>query len=129
MAYSFLKYGRKISNIPSTFIQLNDSISSNHDYYLFCINKGAGYFNFINYYKSKITLEYIFPKPTSFEVIDYSLKKISYKTARSLDHNLKMCERQKSHLIQKEEFYFLQVLILLFFFLIFIKDHYKLDQY
>ena len=129
MAYSFLKYGRKISNIPSTFIQLNDSISSNHDYYLFCINKGAGYFNFINYYKSKITLEYIFPKPTSFEVIDYSLRKISYKTARSLDHNLKICERQKSHLIQKEEFYFLQVLILLFFFLIFIKDHFKLYQY
>ena len=129
MAFVFIKYGRKVSSISNTFIQLNDSISANHDYYLFCINKGAGHFNFLNYYKAKITLEYIFPNPTSFEIIDYSFPKISFDAAHSLDNNLKICEKQKSHLIQKEEFYFLQVLIILFFFLMFIKERYKHYKY
>ena len=128
MAFAFIKYSRKISPISNTFIQLNDSISANHDYCLFCINKGAGHFNYLNYYKSKITLEYIFPNPTSFEIIDYSFQKISFDATRSLDNNLKICEKQKSHLIQKDEFYFLQVLIILFFFLILMKEHYKYSE-
>ena len=129
MSYTFLKYDRKISNISNTFIQLNNSISANHDYYLFCINKGAGHFNYLNYYKAKIALEYIFPKPTSFEIIDYSFQKISFVTTQSLDRNLKKCERQKSNLIEKGEFYILQILIIFFFIFIYIKEHYKSYEY
>ena len=127
-AFIFIKYGRKVSPISNTFIQLNNSIFANYDYYLFCINKGAGHFNFLNYYKSKIALEYIFPNPTSFEILDYSLQKISFLAARSLDNDLKICEKQKSYLIKKEEFYFLQSLIILFFFLMLIKEHYKYSR-
>jgi len=122
MSYTFLKYDRKISNISNTFIELNNSISANHDYYLFCINKGAGHFNYLNYYKAKIALEYIFPKPTSLEIIDYSFQKISFVTTYSLERNLKKCERQKSHLIEKHDFYILQLLIILFFVFIYIKS-------
>ena len=129
MSYTFLKYDRKISNISNTFIQLNNSISANHDYYLFCINKGAGHFNYLNYYKAKIALEYIFPKPTSFEIIDYSFQNISFVTTQSLDRNLKKCERQKSNLIEKGEFYILQILIIFFFIFIYIKEHYKSYEY
>ena len=129
MSYTFLKYDRKISNISNTFIQLNNSISANYDYYLFCINKGAGHFNYLNYYKAKIALEYIFPKPTSFEIIDYSFQKISFVTTQSLDRNLKKCERQKSNLIEKGEFYILQILIIFFFIFIYIKEHYKSYEY
>ena len=122
MSYTFLKYDRKISNISNTFIELNNSISANHDYYLFCINKGAGHFNYLNYYKAKIALEYIFPKPTSLEIIDYSFQKISFVTTYSLERNLKKCEKQKSHLIEKHDFYILQLLIILFFVFIYIKS-------
>ena len=124
MAYIFIKYQRKVSNISSTFIQLNDSISANYDFNLFCINKGAGHYNSLNYYKAKIAMEYLFPIPTSFEKINYSFKKLSFETIRSLDNNLKKYEKQKSQLIQKKEFFFLQSLIILFFFLIFLKEYF-----
>ena len=129
MAYTFIKYDRKVSRISNTFIQLNNSISANFNYHLFCINKGAGHFNFLNYYKEKIALEYLFPLPTIFEIVDYSFANISFDTARFLSKNLNKCESQKSYLIEKKEFYFLQILIILFFVFIFIKEQYKLIYY
>ena len=129
MSYIFINYDRKVSNISNSFIQLNDSISANYSYHLFCINTGAGYFNFLNHYKAKIVMEYLFPIPTTFEIIDYSFVNLSFNTVLSLDNNIKIYERQNSHLIKKKEFYFLQLLIILFFVLIIIKENYKFIYY
>ena len=107
MAYTFIKYRRKVSNIPSKFVQLNDSISANYGFSLFCINKGAGYYNYINYYKAKIAMEYLFPNPTPYEIIDYSILKISFNVTYSLDHYLKQYQYQNNQMISKDDFYIL----------------------
>lgn len=126
MSYIFINYGRKVSNISNVFIQLNDSISANYNYHLFCINTGAGYYNFLNYYKAKIVMEYLFPIPTNYEIIDYSFVNLSFNTVYSLDNNIKIYELKNRYLFKKKEFYLLQLLIILLFVLIFIKKYYKI---
>ena len=125
MAYTFIKYRRKVSNIPSKFVQLNDSISANYGFSLFCINKGAGYYNYINYYKAKIAMEYLFPNPTPYEIIDYSILKISFNVTYSLDHYLKQYQYQNNQMISKDDFYILQLYIILFLVIAHFKIEYK----
>ena len=129
MAYTFIKYRRKVSNIPSKFVQLNDSISANYRFSLFCINKGAGYYNYINYYKAKIAMEYLFPNPTPYEIIDYSILKISFNVTYSLDHYLKQYQHQINQMIPKDDFYILQEYIILFLVFSYFKIQYKKNYY
>ena len=48
VSYTFLKYNRKVNNIPYKFIKLNDTISVKYNAFLFCINKGAGNYSYLN---------------------------------------------------------------------------------
>ena len=129
MAYTFIKYRRKVSNIPSKVIQLNDSISSNYRFSLFCINKGAGYFNYLNYYKARIAMEYLFPNPTPYEIIDYSILKISFNVTYSLDSYLKQYQQIIYQMISKNDFYNLKEYIILFFVMVYFKIQYKVKYY
>lgn len=129
MAYTFIKYRRKVSNIPSKVIQLNDSISSNYRFSLFCINKGAGYFNYLNYYKARIAMEYLFPNPTPYEIIDYSILKISFNVTYSLDRYLKQYQQIIYQMISKNDFYNLKEYIILFFVMVYFKIQYKVKYY
>ena len=129
MAYTFIKYRRKVSNIPSKVIQLNDSISSNYRFSLFCINKGAGYFNYLNYYKARIAMEYLFPNPTPYEIIDYSILKISFNVTYSLDSYLKQYQQIIYQMISENDFYNLKEYIILFFVMVYFKIQYKVKYY
>ena len=120
-SYTFIKYKRKVKNIPSVFIQLNNSISANYKYPLFCINKGAGNFSFLNFYKQRIVMEYLFPFQSKYEIIDYSLINIAFNVTNSMDNLLRIYEKEKTQMIYKKEFYFLQIIIILNFLFIFIK--------
>ena len=124
LSYTFIKYQRNVKNIPNSFIQINDSISANYKISLFCINKGAGNFTYLNFYKAKIAMEYLFPNPSPFEILDYSFTNLSFNVAYTLDHYLKICEIQKSQMIEKKEFYILQTDLFVFFVLFFIKFNY-----
>lgn len=121
ISYTFLKYNRKVKNIPNTFIQINDSISANYNYFLFCINKGAGNFSFLNFNKAKIAMEYIFPQPSPYEIIDYSFLNLSFNVVYSMDKNIKGYEIQISHMITKKECFYLGIYFIIFFIIIFIK--------
>ena len=77
VSYSFIKYNRKIKNIRSKYVQLNDSIAINYNKYkLFCINKGDGNYSYLNLYQSKITMEYLFPIPSPYETVKDSILNI-----------------------------------------------------
>ena len=124
-AYTFIKYRRKVNNIPSKFIQINDSISDNYDSSLFCLNKGAGHYSYINFYNAKIVMEYLFPRPSPYEIIDNSLINISYNITRFFDTNIKSYEKKLSVMIFKSEYYFSLFNIIILFFLLFIKLYYS----
>ena len=130
-SFTFLKYKRRIKNIPSKFIQLNDSISANYKYSLFCINKGAGNYTYINFYKAKIIMEHLFPKPSPYEIVDYSLSKYAFNLTFSMDKIINKNEMKISHMITKKTFYYFHIkLILIFIFtLIKIYNNYYIQNY
>ena len=125
LAYTFMKYDRRVKNIPNKFIQLNDSISANYKFSLFCINKGAGNYSFINFYKAKIAMEYLFPNPSPYEIVDYSLLKLSFNLTYSLDKIITINEKKISNMITREDFFYSEVNLILFFLLIILKINYK----
>ena len=126
-AYTFIKYKRKINNIPSKFIQLNNSISEEYGYSLFCLNKGAGNYSYLNFYNAKILMEYLFPKPSYYEIVDHSLINISFNIAKSLDKFIFLHEKEKYGTLKYNQFgnFFFQ-LIILFILLIVFKMFYNL---
>jgi hypothetical protein len=127
-SYTFKKYNRKVKNIPHKFIQLSDSISVDYNnIYLFCINKGSGNYSYLNFYKAKIIMEYLFPTPSPYEIIDYSIINISFNITYSLDQELKM--KNSNHLSSRTRYKkysnILEFKFILFIILIFIKFHYR----
>ena len=120
-SYTFLKYNRPVRHIPFKFIQLNDSILSNFKYYsLLCINKGAGNYSYLKMYNAKILMEYLFPNPSPYEIVDYSLLNISFNATYTLNRLLKLNEKEMSHFMTKKVcFYLLIKLILIFLFILF----------
>ena len=122
LAYTFIKYKKKVKNIPYRFIKLNDSIKENYNYSLFCINKGAFNYSDLSLYKSKITMEYLFPFPTSFEIIDYNLANISFNVIISMEKRINNYEKQiNNYEKQINEIYYFQNILLLIILLLFLK--------
>ena len=121
LSYTYIKYKRKVNNIDYKFIFLNDSISANYKFSLFCLNKGPGFYNNINYFKAKITMEYLFPNPSPFEIIDYSLINLSFNVAYYMEEEIKDYKTKYTKIIKKIEFYKLVTIFVIFTFMIFIK--------
>ena len=124
VSYTFIKYNRTVKNIPSKFIQLSDAISSDYNISLFCINKGAGKYTYLDLYKERIIMEYIFPKPSQYEIIDYSLLNLTLNITQSMNSKIIIYERKISQMITKKEFYFLEAIIFIFLLLIFFNIFY-----
>ena len=123
-AYTFIKYSKKVKNIPSKFIQMKNSIYENYNTSLFCLKKGAGNYSYLELYKAKIAMEYLFPIPSSYEIIDYSFLNASFNVVSYMDKNIKYYKNKISTMITKEEFFysFLNLIVLLS--LLFLKLYY-----
>lgn len=106
-SYTFIKHNKKINNIPSKVIDLNNSISSNHNFSLFCINKGGGNYSNLNLYKTKIFMEYLFPQATPYEIVNNMLYKLSYSIIRSMDKSEKDFQKQISQMITKSKCFYI----------------------
>ena len=130
ITYTFMKYGRKVNDIPNQYIRLNNCISADYKKYsLFCINKGAGNYSFLNMNIEKIIMEYLFPIPSPYEIVDNSFLNLTFNTVFSLYKNIKINENQLSKMLDKKEFYLFESNIILFFFLIIFKIHLTKNDY
>ena len=124
VSYTFIKYKRRVKNIPYKLIQLNETISPNEwnkHFSLLCINKAAGNYSSIDFYKSRIIMEYLFPKPTNYEKDDYSLFDISFNLINSINEKIKEYNDVLSKIDYKKEIYFLYLMIINLFFLLILK--------
>ena len=128
LGYIFLKYNRPVSDISRRFIHLNDSILGNYKYSLFCINKGAGNYSYLKYYNAKIVMEYLFPKPSPYEIIDYSFLNLSFNVAYSINHKIKLDEKQFSDMITKKDTYFFGIEMILIYIFTLIKIFFKMKK-
>ncbi len=118
LSYTFIKYSRKVKDVGYKFIKINNSIYANYNFSLFCINKGPANYSYLVYYKAKIVMEYLFPYPTKYEKVDYSILNLSLNAINSVEKEL---ETYKDLLLQskKDIFFFIYCFFLLFVFTLF----------
>ena len=103
VSYTFIKYKKKVNHISHKYIQLNNSITSNYQYSLFCINKGSGNYPLLSLYKAKIVMEYLFPIPTPFEISPNLFYNFTFNFAYSMEKSQKEYEAKISRMITKNE--------------------------
>ena len=128
LSYSFIKFNRKIRNIPNDFIKINEATLSNYKRSLFCINTGDLNYSHLIYYKARIVMEYLFPNSTPYEILDYSFVNLSFNVVYSMEKTIKDYEIIVSKFYVKEKVE--RILLLIIFFLL-IKSSliYKYDIY
>ena len=126
LSYTFIKYNKKIINIPYKYIKLNDSIISNYNYSLFCINRGAFNYSEISLYKAKIVMDYLFPIPTPYEIIDYSISNLSFNVIHSMET---LIELNDENLKKMYKTCILQRIIIINMLLIFLKINIYKNNY
>ena len=102
-SYYFLKYNKKVNNIPYKYIQNKYSIFGDYNTSLFCINTGSIYYPPISFYKTRIIMEYLFPNPTDYEVINNSLPYLSFNVVYSMEQELNKYQELNNKLIQKNK--------------------------
>ena len=121
VSYIFLKYRRRVKNIPSVFIQINESILGNYNYKLFCINKGSGNYPKLNLHKAKIVMEHLFPHPSKYEIFDYSLFTLAFNIIKTLEKKLKIYEVGEKSVYKNNGVYFLKIIEVIIVLLILLK--------
>ena len=127
LSYIFIKYNRKVKNLPYKYISIQDSISEYYKYYkysLFCINKGSGNISNLTLLKAKNVLEHLFPNPSPYEIFNESIFKSStFDLIYSMDQLLKDQNNQLYLLNYGFRSFImnLMILIILFFFKINLK--------
>ena len=128
--YTFIKYGRKVKNIPNNLIRIDRALTSDYNYPLFCINKGAFHYNDIINKKAKIVMEYLFPNPSPFEIENYNIHNLSFEVSKSLEKTRKKWKRKYYKLLteKNKEFLSFHFIHLFFLFILFIKYNNRIYQ-
>ena len=94
LSYMFIKYNKKIKDISFKYIDIKNSIFHNFNYSLYCINTGGGNYSYLNFYKAKILMNYLFPIPSPYEKIDYTLSNIALNVVLSMENVTKSLKIQ-----------------------------------
>ena len=123
LSYTFIKYNKKVKDITYHYIKLNESIKENYNYSLFCLNRGAFNYSDLDLYKAKITMEYLFPTPTDYEILDYNLANITFNVVHSMEQTILIYEKQFNKI-----YYFINLLLLIIFLFI-LKAIIEFNQY
>ena len=123
LSYTFIKYNKKVKDITYHYIKLNESIKENYNYSLFCLNRGAFNYSDLELYKAKITMEYLFPTPTDYEILDYNLANITFNVVHSMEQTILIYEKQLNKI-----YYFINLLLLIIFLFI-LKAIIEFNQY
>ena len=84
LSYTFIKYNKKVRHIPYKYINNKNSFLNNYNYSLFCINTGAYKYSDIDFLKTRIVMDFLFPIPTIYEIYSYSISSISFKVIQYL---------------------------------------------
>ena len=84
LSYTFIKYQKKVHNIPYKLLRFRNSFYSNFDYALFCINTNAHQNSELSKQLFLIVMENLFPKQSPYEIIENSKLSIAIKIIKQL---------------------------------------------
>ena len=85
LSYSFIKFLKKVRNISNNLIQNKNAIFADYNYSLFCINTGSIKYKSLEFLESKIVMEYLFPFPSKFEIINNSLPMTTFNAMKLME--------------------------------------------
>ena len=117
----FIKYNKKIKDISFKYIDINDSIFDNFNYSLYCINTGGGNYSYLNFYKARIVMNYLFPIPSPYENIDYTLPNIALNVVLSMENISKLLENKYNNIKLEYTIFRLDTIILIIIIILYIK--------
>ena len=121
LSYMFIKYNKKIKDISFKYIDINDSIFDNFNYSLYCINTGGGNYSYLNFYKARIVMNYLFPIPSPYENIDYTLPNIALNVVLSMENISKLLENKYNNIKLEYTIFRLDTIILIIIIILYIK--------
>ena len=84
LSYTFVKYQKKVHNIPHKLIRFRNSLYSSFDCALFCINTNANPNSELSKQLFIIMMENLFPKQTPYEINENSKFSIAIKVIKQL---------------------------------------------
>ena len=84
LSYTFIKYQKKVHNVPHKLIRFINSLYSNYDYALFCINTNAHQNSELSKQLFLIVMENLFPKQSPYEIIENSKLSLAIKIIKQL---------------------------------------------
>jgi hypothetical protein len=103
MTYTFNKYNKKVNSISYKYIDNYRSITSNYNVSLFCINTAQLNYSKLSFKKTRIVMEYLFPKLTKYEIYNYKeLPSITYDVISEMEK--KINKNNKKNLKKKKQF-------------------------
>ena len=122
LSFVFIKYERKVRDISNKFIIINNSISANYNFHLFCINKGPYNYSYLYYYKTKIVMEKLFPNPTIYEIFDNYIIEIAFNVVKSMEKNINLYDQQNNRKFKINSINNIyKIFLLIFFFFLYLK--------
>lgn len=136
LAYTHIKYRKKVKDISYKYIVNNVSILANYNVGLFCINTiPIGNTN-LSFLVSRIVMEKLFPNVSPYEITNYSLPNLSYKTLKLMTLELKKNDIESKDILERKiiltkniySFLYLFTLLIISFF-IKIKDKISLAAF
>ena len=86
LSYTFIKFNKKVKDLPYKYIDIKITVLANYNYSLFCINTGGGNYSLFNYHKAKIVMNYLFPVPTPYENVDYNISNAAFNVVYSMEN-------------------------------------------
>ena len=123
LSYFFNRnYNIKVNPLSCTYIDINNALYARYNYSLFVINTGGENYSPISFKKARITMEKLFPKPTPYEIYNFSsFSSFAFNIIYELDKKIKYFNKKKK--LYDIKILILIIIIKIFTILILIVSH------
>ena len=98
ISFTFIKYQKKVHNIPYKYIKFKNSFYSRFNYPLFCINTNAYQNSEISKKLFIVTMEKLFPMKSPYELIDSSKSEMQINVIKQLKYEKNKLENKLNKL-------------------------------
>ena len=116
LSYMFIKFNKKVKDLSHKYIDIKKVLWENYNSALYCINTGGVNYSIFNFKKAKIVMNNLFPVPTPYENIDYTLSNRTLSSSKKLDNNTIKFVEENYNNYQKNIINISILMLLIFFF-------------
>ena len=103
LSYYFLKYNKKVSNLPMKLINTKNPVLAHYNYSLFSLITEENTYEYIAFMKSKIVLEYLYTDPCQYEpkVINDTFYITAFNAVYTVDYEFRQYKEERKNYTKK----------------------------